>query len=162
MAQRGRVYRDASTRRGDEVDVEFHEQVGTPESGMNEDASSALIEFASGAQGVYTQVFYSRHKAAARGATISGYRATLSFDWYENRMRRMPHHEPFLEEITPTDVGSHFGGDEVLGRNFVELVRGKAASLAPIGAGLESVYACLAAKESAASGRFVDVRRVGG
>jgi predicted dehydrogenase len=162
MAQKGRIYRDASTRRGDEVDVEFHERIGTPESGMNEDASSALIEFANGAQGLYTQVFYARHKAAARGATISGYRATLTFDWYANRMRRMPHHEPFLEEITPTDVGSHFGGDQVLGQNFVELVRGSAPSLAPITAGLESVYACLAAKESAETGRFVTVRRVGG
>jgi predicted dehydrogenase len=162
MAQKGRIFRDSATRRGDEVDVEFHEGVGTPETGMNEDASSALIEFASGAQGVYTQVFYARNKAAARGATVSGYRSTLSFDWYANRMRRMQHHEPFLEEITPTDVGSHFGGDDVLGRNFIDLVRGTASSLAPITAGLESVYACLAAKESAETGRFVAVRQVGG
>jgi predicted dehydrogenase len=163
MAAKGRVYRDAATRRGtpDEAHSEFHEGIGTPETGMNEDSSSALVEFANGAQGVYTQVFFSRQKAAARGATISGLGGTLAFDWYENRMRRMPHHEPFLEVITPSDSAAHFGGDEVLGRNFAEMVKSGAAPLAPIRAGLESVFACLAAKESAETGRFVDVHRVG-
>ena len=36
----------------------------------------------------------------------------------------------------------------------------KARSASPISAGLRSVYACLAAKESAATGRFIDVRQL--
>ena len=66
---------------------------------MNEDSSSALLEFASGAHGVYTQVFYARRDAATRGATISGYRGTLSFDWYTNELKRVRHHAPFSDTI---------------------------------------------------------------
>lgn len=36
----------------------------------NEDASSTLLEFASGAQGVYTQVVHSKHAADARTTTL--------------------------------------------------------------------------------------------
>jgi predicted dehydrogenase len=161
MASKGRVYRDTTTRIGGEEDCEFHADIGLPETGMNEDSSSALLQFANGAQGVYTQVFFSRHRAAARGVTISGYQATLWFDWYDNRMKRMLHREPLLEVTTPPDSSPHFGGDEVLGRNFIDVVHRRATSLAPISAGLASVFACLAAKESSESGRFVDVHQVG-
>ena len=45
----------------------FGEDIGTPETGMNEDSSSALLEFANGAKGVYTQVFFTRQSAGAAG-----------------------------------------------------------------------------------------------
>ncbi len=51
---------------------------GTPEQGMNEDSSSALLQFASGAQGVYTQVFFTHRDAGRRGATVSGFQGTLA------------------------------------------------------------------------------------
>ena len=56
---------------------------------------------------------------------------------------------------------SHFGGDAELGRNFVGMIRGREKSRAPIQAGLASVYACLAARESARSGKLVEVRQPG-
>jgi predicted dehydrogenase len=139
----------------------FSEDIGTPETGMNEDSSSALIEFASGAKGVYTQVFYSRRDAAARGAVVSGYKGTLDFDWYRNDMKIVHHHAPFTETIRPAEGMSHFGGDLELAYNFIDVVKGKAKSRTPIWAGIQSVYACLAAKESAETGRFVEVRQVG-
>jgi len=139
----------------------FAEDIGTPETGMNEDSSSALMEFASGAKGVYTQVFYSRRDAAARGAIVSGYKGTLDFDWYRNDMKIVHHHAPFTETIKPAEGMSHFGGDLELAYNFVEVVKGRAKSKTPIWAGIQSIYACLAAKESAETGRFVEVRQVG-
>ena len=139
----------------------FSEDIGTPETGMNEDSSSALIEFASGAKGVCTQVFYSRRDAAARGAVVSGYKGTLDFDWYRNDMKIVHHHAPFTETIRPAEGMSHFGGDLELAYNFVEVVKGKAKSRTPIWAGIQSIYACLAGKESAETGRFVEVRQVG-
>jgi predicted dehydrogenase len=140
----------------------FGVDCGTPAKGMNEDCSSALVEFDSGAQGVYTQVFFARRDAGARGATISGYQGTLAFDWYTNRIKRVRHHAPFSDLITAPGDMSHFGGDHELVRDFIGLVRGTHASRTPIETGLMSVYACLAAKESAAKGRFVKVRQVGG
>ena len=64
---------------------------------MNEDCSSSLLEFGSGAHGVYSQVFFSRREAASRGAILSGYRGTLDFDWYRNELRVVHHHTPFVE-----------------------------------------------------------------
>jgi len=139
----------------------FGEEIGTPESGMNEDSSSALIEFGSGAKGVYTQVFYSRREAGTRGATVSGYKGTLNFDWYRNDMRIVRHHGPFTETIKPAEGMSHFGGDLELAYNFIDVVKGKAKSKTSIWVGIQSIYSCLAAKESAETGRFVEVRQVG-
>lgn len=139
----------------------FGADIGSPEKGMNEDASSALLEFASGAQGVYTQVFFTRRDAAARGATLSGYQGTLSFDWYTNQMKYVRHHRPFTD-VTSVGAGmAHFGGDSELAIDFVRLIQGTHPSRTPIETGIQSVYACLAAKESSETGRFVRVRQVG-
>jgi predicted dehydrogenase len=138
----------------------FGVDIGTPESGMNEDSSSALLEFASGAKGVYTQVFYSRRDAATRGATISGYHGTLSFDWYTNQMKVVHHHAPFADVIQGAEGMGHFGGDLQLACNFIDVIHGRSASKTPIWAGIQSVYACLAAKESSETQRFVEVRQV--
>lgn len=139
----------------------FSVDVGTPETGMNEDSSSALVEFASGAKGVYTQVFYSRRDAATRGATVSGYHGTVSFDWYANELKLVRHHFPFTDRARGAEGMGHFGGDLELAYNFIDVVRGKAESKTPIWAGIQSIYACLAAKESAERGEFVRVRQVG-
>jgi hypothetical protein len=129
---------------------------------LNEDCSSALLEFGSGAHGVYTQVFYSRRDAASRGAAVSGHLGTVSFDWYTNELRRVRHHAPFSAAERASGEASHFGGDQELGYNFLEVIRGTAPSRTPIQAGIQSVYTCLAARESAQKGRFAKVRQVGG
>jgi len=144
---------------------------GSVETGTNEDCSSAVVEFASGAHGVYTQVFYARRDAATRGATVSGYLGTLRFDWYTNELHRVRHHAPFSateragEGASTERAGegaSHFGGDAELAHDFIGLIRGTAASRTPIEVGMQSIYACLAAKTSAETGQFVAVRQVGG
>jgi predicted dehydrogenase len=134
---------------------------GSPETGTNEDCSSALLEFASGAHGVYTQVFYARRDAATRGATVSGYMGTVRFDWYTNELYRVRHHAPFSATERAGQGASHFGGDMELAQDFIGLIRGTAQSRTPIETGIQSAYACLAAKQSAETGRFVDVRQVG-
>ncbi|MDE0026651.1 MAG: hypothetical protein OXP69_19755, partial [Spirochaetaceae bacterium] len=55
----------------------------------------------------------------------------------------------------------HWGGPAELARNFFAVVRGGAASRTPIETGIQSAYACLAARESTVSGAFVAVRQVG-
>jgi predicted dehydrogenase len=139
----------------------FGKDCGTPETGTNEDCSSALLEFSSGVHGVYTQVFFSRRDAGTRGATVSGYHGTLSFDWYKNEMHRVRHHSPF-SDTTKVDSGmSHFGGDLELAYDFINVIRGKGKPRTTVQMGIQSVYACLAAKESAETGKFVKVRQVG-
>ena len=139
----------------------FSAACGTPETGTNEDASSALVEFESGAHGVYTQVFYARRDAGRRGAVVSGYMGTVDFDWYRNDLIRVRHHEPFTDRIQAAAGMSHFGGDAELARNLLGILDGRERSRATIFDGLRSVYACLAARESLSKRAFVDVRRVG-
>ena len=139
----------------------FSIDCGTVETGTNEDSSSALVEFASGVHGAYTQVFFSRRDSGTRGATISGYHGTLSFDWYKNELHRIRHHQPFSDTIKAGSGMSHFGGDLELARDYIGLIKGKAKSRTPIWTGIQSAYICLAAKESAKTGRFVKVRQAG-
>ena len=101
----------------------FGKDLGSPETGMNEDSSSALVEFASGGHGAYTQVFFARRDSATRGAIISGYKGTLSFDWYKNEIKYVRHHVPFSDTIKSDSGLSHFGGDFELARNFISVVK---------------------------------------
>ena len=140
----------------------FGRDIGSPETGMNEDSSSALLEFASGAHGAYTQVFYSRRDSATRGATVSGYLGTVGFDWYTNQLKRVRHHAPFTDITKVGEGQSHFGGDTELAIDFIALIKGKGESRTPIWTGIQSVYTCLAARESAATGRSLAVRQVQG
>lgn len=128
---------------------------------LNEDCSSALLEFADGSHGVYSQVFYARRDAGARGATVSGYDGTVGFDWYDNELKRVRHHHPFSATERASGDMSHFGGDIALADDFLGLVRGTRVTRTPIETGLQSVYACLAARDSANGAGFVDVRQVG-
>lgn len=139
----------------------FSKACGSPRTGMNEDCSSALLEFASGAHGVYTQVFFARRDAGWRGATVSGYRGTVQFDWYRNELKRVRHHAPFTDTVKVSESKEHAGGDEELSRDFIGLIRRNGKSRTPIESGIQSVYACLAARKSAETGRFVKVRQVG-
>ena len=127
---------------------------------LNEDCSSALLEFASGAHGVYTQVFYARRDADARGATVSGYMGTVRFDWYANELHRIRHHAPFSAVERASGDASHFGGDSELAYDFIGLIEANTQPRTPIATGIQSAYACLAARESSQKGRFIDVRQV--
>ncbi len=128
---------------------------------LNEDASSALLEFADGSHGICTQVLYARRDAGTRGANVSGYLGSVAFDWYTDELKRVRHHAPFSAVEKASGVASHFGGDLELARDFVELINSGTPSRTSIQTGLQSVYACLAAKESVEKGRFVNVRAVG-
>ena len=125
------------------------------------DPDLRVVEFANGAHGTYSQVFYTRRDAGTRGATISGYLGTLRFDWYTNELSRVRHHRPFSDTIKAGGGASHFGGDTELARDFVSLIRTGKPSRTPIWTGIQSAYACLAARKSAETGRFVTIRQAG-
>ncbi len=99
--------------------------------------------------------------AGARHHIYSGYHGTLQLDWYKNEVRRVRHHEPFTG-VTAVGGNSHALGDYALVANFLDLIKGKdTSSISTIWDGLQSIYACLAAKESSLTGQFVAVRQVG-
>ena len=152
--------RHASGPHTDDHNCVYSIACGTEETGTNEDCSSVIMEFDDGSHGVYTQVFFTRRDASTRGSIISGKEGTLDFDWYSNDIKYVRHHRPFTDTIKAGEGMSHFGGDLELAYDFIGLIKGTAKSRTTIWDGLQSVYACLAAKESSETGQFVDVRQV--
>ena len=127
----------------------------------NEDSGQALVEFENGVVASYEQNFMVRKSAGRRGARIYGYKGTIEFDWYSDQLKVFMHHTPKVEtHAFESSKLSHAGGDDILIWNFLEVAKGTAESLSPLDAGLASVNLCLAARESAETGRFVDVKPV--
>jgi predicted dehydrogenase len=123
----------------------------------NEDAGSALIRYETGMHVSYSQNFFARGKAGSRGARLLGYKGTLEFDFYTNAVKVYMHHSPVVEKYEMTEEAGHFGGDEVLARNFIAVMKGEAKSIAPMEAGLLSALMCLRARESALTNAFLPI-----
>ena len=124
----------------------------------NEDSGSCIVEFESGMHVVYSQDFIVRGLAGKRGARLVGYLGTLEFDWNSNKITVYSHTEMTKEEITPqASAAGHFGGDINLVKNFVEVMKGTAKSIATLEEGILSAKLCLAAKKSSMEHIFVDI-----
>ncbi len=128
-----------------------------PDTG-NHDSASAIIRYASGLHAVYTQNFYTRRGAAARGAKLIGYRGTIEFDWYRNELVVHSHHTNHVErhQFDATGEGHH-GGDKELAHDFLNALAGKGVSRTPLETGLASVHLCLMARESCRTNTFQPV-----
>lgn len=124
----------------------------------NEDSGSALIRYESGMHASYSQNFFARKTAAKRQIRLLGYDGTLEFDWYSDELTVHMHSTPRKESYKiESAMMSHSGGDDALVRNFIDVVRGRAVSAAPLDAGLLSVIMCLQARESARSNSFQNI-----
>ncbi len=124
----------------------------------NEDSGSALIQYESGMHVCYSQNFFARKTAGARGARLFGYKGTLEFDWYTDELKVHMHHQPRTETTKMNTAGSsHGGGDTVLADSFIRIIRGESKSVAPLEAGLLSALMCLKAKESAETKTFQEI-----
>jgi hypothetical protein len=118
------------------------------------DAGSALVSYSNGIHVAYSQNFVSRRSAAWRGCRITGYRATLEFDWYKEAIRIIEHHTGTVEDIRMAGNGEHHGGDTVLMRNFLDVIRRVDVPHTSLADGLLSASMCLAAQASEDSGTF--------
>jgi len=124
----------------------------------NEDSGSALIRYESGLHVSYSQNFVARKKAARRGATLIGYHGTVEFDWVTDTIKVFMHHTNQVETIQmDSSTNAHGGGDAILARNFIEVIRDGAPSIAPLSTGLLSTLMCLKAKASAETRTFQDI-----
>ena len=122
----------------------------------NEDSGSLLLRYESGMHAVYSQNFFARKGAARRGMRLYGYKGTVEFDFAAGKIAVYDH---MSDKVTRIDVSApkdgHGGGDDVLMRNFVELMEGTAdSSVASLEDGIWSAQVCLAAKRSSEEDRF--------
>ena len=123
------------------------------------DAGSAMITYADGTHAAYSQNFISRRAAGQRGARITGYRATLSFDWYAESIQVIEHHGARVDDLKVTVPDAHHGGDAALAQNFIAVMRGQDVSHVPLRDGLLSASMCIAARASETSRRLEPVIR---
>ena len=123
-----------------------------------EDADSCILEYESGLHAVYTQNFVVRRDAGKRGARIIGFLGTLEFDWVSGIITVYHHFEDKVDtyDVNAEQVGTHFGGDEVLAESFVSVMLG-GDSVAPLSSGIESARLCLAARRSATEHTMIDL-----
>ncbi|HOJ09595.1 MAG TPA: Gfo/Idh/MocA family oxidoreductase [Clostridiales bacterium] len=121
----------------------------------NEDSGSALVRYNTGMHVSYSQNFFARQKAGARGARLFGFKGTLEFDWYTGEIKVFMHHTPRVDTYKfDMSGGSHFGGDDVLAENFIKVMQGIENSIAPLEAGLLSALMCIKGRQSAITGEF--------
>lgn len=123
----------------------------------NEDSGSALVRYESGMHLSYSQNFFARRGAAVRSARFLGYKGTVEFDFYTGVVKVYMHHTPRVETYEFAAGEGHFGGDEALASNFLDIMQGKAVSLSTLDDGLLSAFMCLQARESAATGTFQSI-----
>jgi predicted dehydrogenase len=128
------------------------------ESIRNEDSGNAILEFENGVQASYSQNFFARNSAGARGARLFGYHGTVEFDWYTDEVKVFMHHSPRVETISfKSGQLSHGGGDRELAYDFLQILQGTGDSRSPISAGIVSALTCLKARESAETRTFCEV-----
>jgi predicted dehydrogenase len=124
----------------------------------NEDSGSALIRYDTGMHASYTQNFFVRRSAGGRGAKFIGYKGTVEFDFMTSEVKVILHHAPRVETHRFESSQDHFGGDGVLARNFISVMKDGAESISPLEGGLASALLCLKARESAQTGTFQAVK----
>ena len=120
----------------------------------NEDSGNALVEYANGVQASYTQNFFARHRAGRRGARLYGFKGTIEFDWYENRLRVYGHRTPTVSTTEFVGNMPHFGGDRELAYDFLLAMKEGRPSRSPLSAGILSALTCLCARESSETRQF--------
>lgn len=126
----------------------------------NEDSGSAIIKYETGMHVSYSQNFFARRSAALRGARLLGYKGTLEFDWVKNELKIFMHNATGVETHSidkASLIGVHDGGDYVLTKNFIQVIKGEEESVAPLEAGLLSTLMCLKARESAETETFQSI-----
>ena len=124
----------------------------------NEDFGHCIVRYEGGAQASYSQNFFARKNAGRRGARLYGYKGTIDFDWYKNKIDIHMHHSPRTETIDFSGGMSHFGGDRELVYDFLFAMRDGRPSRSSIDDGILSAVTCLRARESAETETFCEVK----
>lgn len=126
----------------------------------NHDCATALVKYSKGTIVKYHQNFFARHKAVRRGARVYGYKGTLEFDWYTNQIKLYNHFTPRLDTFEYYgDEVTHFGGDQVLVAEFIDMMDGK-TDATYIYEGMQSANMCLSAKKSCETGTKVAIPKL--
>lgn len=124
----------------------------------NEDAASMILQTESGALISYNQIFMVKKSAARRGCRLIGTESSAEFDFNTGEIRE----DRYFTSQTVThafhfSAGQHFGGDEALALDFLNVLNGGKAR-SDLKAGLESAAICLSARDADQAGKFIPIK----
>jgi len=117
----------------------------------NHDSGTVIMQYANGLHAVYTQNFVVRRSAGKRGARFIGFKGTLEFDFNTSTVKFIDHFSDKVEEMTVQDQTGHNGGDTLLVKNFINVIKGVEKPVSSLHDGIECIKICLACKRSAIS-----------
>ncbi|MDQ1445617.1 MAG: hypothetical protein QOI20_2081 [Acidimicrobiaceae bacterium] len=123
----------------------------------DQDAGCAILTYPDGVIADYSQNFISRRSAGRRGAKVTGYLATLEFDWYTEVIKVVDHHRDRVDEIAVHAPTGHIGGDRQLVLRYLRMLEGGRAVDCNLADGLASAAVCLEARRSCQTRRYEDV-----
>lgn len=124
----------------------------------NEDSGSVIVRYASGMHATYTQNFYSRRKAARRGARLYGAKGAIAFDLGPNEIKVYFNDRPEIQTYAfSNNEAGHHGGDDLICRDFLDMMHGRAVQ-STLKDGILSAYMCLLARESCRTDQFMDIK----
>lgn len=125
----------------------------------NEDSGSMIVRYESGMHIIYSQNFFARKAAARRGARLYGYKGTVEFNFATDEVKIYDHMSDKVTTVkVNTPEGTHGGGDMILMKNFINLIRGtETVSVAPLESGIRSALICIKANEAAENGQYMNV-----
>ena len=125
-----------------------------------EDIGECIFRMDNGSHVTHTQNFIATGQACRRGARICGSKATLEIDFIRGTITLFSHYTCSVEKFQ-IDQGKlgHYGGDRELIYDFLQTIKtGKRGRTDLItGNGIMSTLACLTARESAESSRFLEI-----
>ncbi len=124
----------------------------------NEDLASAIFTTESGLIISYNQNFIVKKGAQRRGCRLIGTKGSAEFDFYTAEIR-VDHYQAPQTDLSRFNYppGAHFGGDEELALDFMNVMNGKKAK-ANLKDGLISAACCLAARQSSEDKQFVKIK----
>ena len=123
----------------------------------NHDSASIIVQYDDGMHVVYSQNFIARKEAGKRGARLIGYYGTVEFDFNKGTVDVFYHNEKRTEKHVFEVAHGHSGGDELLIKNFADVITGKDISHSDLRSGILSAKMCLMSKKSAQNYKFYEV-----
>ena len=125
-----------------------------------EDIGECIFRMENGTHLTHTQNFIARNSASRRGARFCGSKATLEINFITGELSLYSHVNSSVEQYKVAEGKlSHYGGDMALVKDFLDCMKYKVRPRTDLitGNGVMSTLACLSARESADTGKFIKI-----
>lgn len=123
----------------------------------NQDSGTVIMLFDDGLHAVYTQNFVVRKDSGERLFRIIGSRGMLELSYYRNEIITVDYITGEKKVIEPESGEKHYGGDDVLTKNFLDSIKNPDSYKSTLKDGIISAKLCIASQRSSENNTFVNI-----